>query len=169
MTQVRRRSPWILIATLVIIGICSAALAFWLVDHRLTIPGSGWVIGASMGACLICFTWALLRYIAWRDRLRASTGVPSVSVFGNNVGGQNLAGTIYALVPEAIYQIQHEFTDYYGNHFQRGERLRFRERHFLPYDGGHTVLFAERPLYLQENQNAEILDNFSQYIERISS
>lgn len=168
MTRVRRKSHWTVISTLLIIGICSAALAFWLVDHRHTIPDSGWVIGFSMGACLVCFTWALLRFIAWRDRLVANTRVPSVNVFANG-GAQNLAGTIYALVPEAIYQVQQEFTDYYGNHFQQGERLRFKQRHFLPYDGGHTVLFAERPLYLQENRNAEILDNFSQYLERISS
>ena len=39
----------------------------------------------------------------------------------------------------------------------------FSDRHFLPYDGGHTVIFDRKTLYLQEDQNREILDNFSLY------
>lgn len=58
--------------------------------------------------------------------------------------------------------------DYYGNSFNQGDVLRFRERHFLPYHGGHTVIFEERALYLQEKVNAEILDNFSEYIIKVT-
>ena len=58
--------------------------------------------------------------------------------------------------------------DYYGNSFKQGDVLRFRERHFLPYHGGHTVIFEERALYLQEKVNAEILDNFSEYIIKVT-
>jgi len=50
---------------------------------------------------------------------------------------------------------------------RRGEHLRFKERHFLPYHGGHTIVFDQRPLYLQEEANASILENFSDYIARV--
>jgi hypothetical protein len=56
------------------------------------------------------------------------------------------------------------FIDYYKNEFQQGEMLRFKERHFLPYHGGHTIIFEQRPLYLQEEENAAILENFFEYI-----
>ena len=170
MTQAQQRSPWILIATLVIIGSCSAALSFWLVDHRNSLPGSGWIIAFGMITFFVCFTWALLGYIGWRDRLRAHIGAQSAARLTGNVGGQNpQGGTIYDLVPGAVYQVQQEFTDHYGNLFRQGERLCFKQRHFLPYHGGHTVVFAERPLYLQESENVEIIDNFSRYITRVSS
>ena len=170
MTQAQRRSPWILIATLVVIGSCAAALSLWLADNRNILPGSEWIIAVGMITFFVCFTWALLRYIGWRDRLRTHIGAQPAAVIGDNVGGLNpLGGTIYDLVPGAVYQVQQEFTDHYGNLFQQGERLCFRQRHFLPYHGGHTVVFDERPLYLQENENVEIIDNFSRYMRRISN
>jgi hypothetical protein len=75
--------------------------------------------------------------------------------------------TIYGLVRGGEYRVMQSFTDYYGNQFQRGELLRFKERHFLPYEGGHTILFEERPLYLQESENSAILANLSEYIAPI--
>jgi len=80
---------------------------------------------------------------------------------------EELAGTIYGLIPGAAYRVIQSFTDYYGNNFQQGELLHFRERHFLPYHGGHTIVFEGKPLYLQENENEELIANFSDYIERI--
>ena len=59
------------------------------------------------------------------------------------------------------------FKDCYGNQFQQGEVLRFKERHYLPYHGGHTLVFEGRSLYLQETENAAILGNFSEYLARI--
>ncbi len=170
MTQAQRRSPWILIATLVIIGSCSAALSFWLVDNRNILPGSAWIIAFGMITFFVCFTWALLRYIGWRDHLRTHIGAQSAVVVGDNVVGQNRHGeTIYDLVPGAVYQVQQEFTDHSGTLFQKGQQLCFKQRYFLPYHGGHTVVFVERPLYLQESENVEIIDNFSRYIRRVSS
>ena len=78
-----------------------------------------------------------------------------------------LKGTVYGLVQGAEYQIVQTFTDHYGNEFRSGDRLRFKERHFLPYHGGHTIVFDQRPLYLQEEANASILENFSDYIARV--
>jgi hypothetical protein len=76
----------------------------------------------------------------------------------------NPEGTVYGMIPGREYQVMKSFTDHYGNEFQEGERLRFKERHFLPYHGGHTIVFEGKTLYLQEDQNSKILDNFAEYI-----
>jgi hypothetical protein len=76
----------------------------------------------------------------------------------------DVEGTVYGLLPGREYRVLKSFKDYYGNAFERGERLRFKERHFLPYHGGYTIVFEEKALYLQEDQNREILDHFSEYI-----
>ncbi len=81
----------------------------------------------------------------------------------------DLTGTVYGLQPEHEYQVLRSFTDFYGNTFEQGQRLHFKQRHFLPYDGGHTIVFAERPLYLQEDRNREVLDHFAKYIAPVES
>ena len=96
-------------------------------------------------------------YLRWKERRTLVTGVTPMD-------REELKGTVYGLVQGAEYQVMQTFTDYYNNQFQRGELLRFKERHFLPYHGGHTIIFEQRPLYLQEEENAAILSNFSEYI-----
>lgn len=71
----------------------------------------------------------------------------------------------YGMQPGQTYKIKQTFTDYYGNTFTQGEILHFKERHFLPYDGGHTIVFEERSMYLQEERNQAILDHFSAYVD----
>ena len=78
-----------------------------------------------------------------------------------------LKRTVYGLVQGAKYEVVQTFTDYYRNQFQRGEVLHFKERHYLPYHSGHTIIFEERPLYLQDEENDEILSHFSEYITRV--
>ena len=63
-----------------------------------------------------------------------------------------------------MYRVAQSFVDFYGNQFHEGESLRFKERHFLPYHGGHTIVFEERTLYLQEDANEDILSRFSAYV-----
>ncbi len=72
--------------------------------------------------------------------------------------------TIYDLVPGRRYRVVQPFTDYYNSTFQAGELLRFKERHFLPYAGGHTLIFDERSIYLQEDQHKGILASFGSYM-----
>ncbi len=79
----------------------------------------------------------------------------------------DLKGTIYGLLPGRQYRVMQQFIDFYGNSFKQDELLKFKERHFLPYDGGHTVMFNERMLYLQEDKNKEILEKFSEYIAQV--
>jgi hypothetical protein len=121
---------------------------------------SGVIIAVLLGACFTCWTWALLRHLRRRE------GGRPVAVVRAAYRVEEVEGTIYGLVPGEEYRVMRPFADYHGNQFRQGESLRFRERHFLPYHGGHTVVFEERSLYLQEEQDAEILANFSQYIAR---
>ena len=80
---------------------------------------------------------------------------------------QDLEGTIYGMIPGSQYQVLPAFTDFYGNSFEQGAKLLFRQRYFLPYEGGHTIVFEERSLYLQEDRNQEIVDHFSEYVVQI--
>jgi Domain of unknown function (DUF3601) len=74
--------------------------------------------------------------------------------------------TIYNLEKGAAYVVQSEFTDFYGNVFSPGEVLTYAERHFLPYHGGHTIVFRERSIYLQEEENSDLIDSFAEYLSR---
>jgi hypothetical protein len=67
---------------------------------------------------------------------------------------------------DVVYVVRKGFTDFYGNVFSTGETLTFVERNFLPYDGGHTIVFKERKLYLQEEENVAIIDSFAEYVSR---
>ncbi len=53
---------------------------------------------------------------------------------------------IYRLEKDAAYIVSRSFTDFYGNMFAPGEILTYVERHFLPYHGGHTIVFRERKI-----------------------
>lgn len=73
--------------------------------------------------------------------------------------------TIYRLQPHKIYRVRCTFTDYYGHVFEAGQALTFVSRNFLPYDGGHTLTFQPASVYLQEELQAEILENLDVYLE----
>jgi hypothetical protein len=158
------KASLLLLCLLICLGAGALALAFWLLDDRSGIENSGILIAISMGVFFISSTAALLLVLGWRDRQRAMKS-------GNNSTAAqarpDLEGTVYGLSRGRRYRVVRPFTDYYGNSFEPGETLRFKERHFLPYDGGHTIVFHERPLYLQEERNQEILDHFSDYIVEI--
>jgi hypothetical protein len=73
---------------------------------------------------------------------------------------------IYTLEKGATYVVNRTFTDFYGNVFSPGEMMTYAERHFLPYHGGHTIVFKERSIYLQEEENQAIIDCFAEYLSR---
>jgi hypothetical protein len=161
MARTQTRRPWALIALLLVVGAAAVGVAFWLVDHQSAVRNSGTLLAVLLGAFFTCWTWALLRYLRRRDAGRPVAAVRTAYRV------EEMEGTAYGLVPGGEYRVMQPFADFYGNQFQQGEMLRFRERHFLPYHGGHTIIFDEHSLYLQEEQNAEILANFSQYIARV--
>ena len=159
MKQSCHRLPCVSILFLLLVGACAAALAYWFMDHRQAVSNPAVIIAALMGTFFVFSTWALFRLLRWRDTRRAI-----VTVSTQVQPDPNLEGTVYGMLPDREYRIVKSFTDHYGNEFERGERLRFKQRHFLPYHGGHTIVFEGKTLYLQEDQNSEILDNFSEYI-----
>ena len=71
---------------------------------------------------------------------------------------------IYTLEKGTTYVVNRTFIDFYGNVFSPGETLTYAERHFLPYHGGHTIVFKERSIYLQEEENKDIIDSFAEYL-----
>lgn len=72
--------------------------------------------------------------------------------------------TVCDLVEGRTYEVVREIRDFYGGVFPVGQRLVFTERHFLPYDGGHTIVFGPVRMYLQEEVNAEIADRLDEYL-----
>jgi Domain of unknown function (DUF3601) len=115
----------------------------------------GIVTAILFGVFFLCSTCALILYLRWRDRRLMDPKL--------------LEGTVYGLVQGVEYQVIQTFTDYYQNQFQQGELLRFKERHYLPYHGGHTIVFDQRSLYLQDDEHAAIISNFAEYIRRTDS
>ena len=81
---------------------------------------------------------------------------------------QSQPGNIGALIPAHQYRVIKSFIDYYGNAFEQDQLLRFKECRFLPYHGGYTIVFDERCLYLQEEENRDILEHFSLYITLVN-
>ncbi len=152
------KSPFVWIGLLLLSGAAAVFRLFWLFEHQLARPGTWTSIAILFGVFFLTYTWALFQFLHWRDQRRSKFSRTPIQPPPDS------EGTVYGLVPDRKYRVLQSFTDYYGNSFQRNEALHFKERHFLPYHGGHTIIFAERSLYLQEEQNSEILNRFSEYI-----
>jgi len=76
-------------------------------------------------------------------------------------------GTVYDLQQGYAYRVRMDFSDFYGGHFSEGAILIFQKRDYLPYHGGHTIHFAEQTLYLQDDANADILQDLWTYLEAV--
>jgi hypothetical protein len=151
----------VLLSLLLSIGALAVLSVLSLLSYQ-RMRGWGIVVAILFGTFFVTWTWALFVHLRWRDRRSLATGFTATD-------REALKGTVYGLVQGAEYQVMQNFTDYYKNEFHRGELLRFKERHFLPYHGGHTIIFEQRPLYLQDEENAQILENFSQYVIRVDN
>ena len=75
---------------------------------------------------------------------------------------------VHELKKASRYRVERDFKDYYQNQFAQGEQLTFVATHFLPYHGGYTIVFKERSLYLQEEENARILDSLNDYLKLVA-
>lgn len=73
--------------------------------------------------------------------------------------------SIHTLEKGVIYVVTKPFSDYYSNEFTKGETLTFVQRNFSPYQGGYTIVFKEKTLYLQEDINRDIIDSFDNYLQ----
>ena len=72
--------------------------------------------------------------------------------------------SVFNLEPGVVYEVVKPFADYYRNQFSVGEKLTYVERNYVPYHGGHTVVFRERKLYLQDDENADLIDSLGEYL-----
>src|SRR5215217_923934 len=72
--------------------------------------------------------------------------------------------SIYSLEQGVVYIVRKPFDDYYRNHFSVGDKLTYIGRNFSPYQGGHTIIFKEAGVYLQEDMNRDIIDSFGEYL-----
>ena len=149
------------ILLLFLVGAGAIGYAFRLIDGIPVVPNPDVMLAILIGIFFVAWTGAFMLFLHWRDQSRTMQGTVAAQY------DPNLEGTVYGMSPGHEYQILRSFTDHYGNAFEKGERLRFKQRHFLPYHGGHTIVFEVRTLYLQEEQNREILDHFSEYIALI--
>ena len=76
--------------------------------------------------------------------------------------------TVHSFVEGRGYRVERGFVDYTGQAFHPGEELAFVEQHFLPHDGGHTLVFrrpdgTERRVYLQEDAQGELIEDLDAY------
>jgi hypothetical protein len=74
-------------------------------------------------------------------------------------------GTVYALKKGRRYVVKRSFVDHHGQRFEVGDGLTFVKKDYLPYHGGHTIFFEERTIYLQDEEQAEILQGLWDYLE----
>jgi hypothetical protein len=77
-------------------------------------------------------------------------------------------GSVEILRPGQCYEVVRAFQDYYANRFEVGERLTYKSRDYLPYHGGHTVVFEERTMYFQDEESAEVLRNLAGYLRPVT-
>ena len=79
----------------------------------------------------------------------------------------DLKSGVYGLVPGAKYRVLRAITDYHGGSFAAGDVLTFVKRDYLPYHGGHTLTFEPRVMYLQDDENADVLGRLDSYLEAL--
>jgi hypothetical protein len=77
------------------------------------------------------------------------------------------------LVAGRTYSVVQAFTDYDGIVHPPGERWRFVEKNFLPYEDGLTLHIEKNGqaetirLQWREETQGQIIDDFSEYVEEL--
>lgn len=70
---------------------------------------------------------------------------------------------IHDLKRGARYVVVQDFVDERNQPFQTGQVLTFVQAHFLPYDGGHTLVFEESRVYILET--TALCVRFDEYLQ----
>jgi hypothetical protein len=76
--------------------------------------------------------------------------------------------TVHRLQPGRAYRMTRTFQDYHNQTFEAGTVLTFQGQNFVPYHGGYT-LFFDRPIYFQDDANADILGDFDLYFTEVQA
>jgi len=64
---------------------------------------------------------------------------------------------IRSLTPGTAIRIVKTFKDCGGAQFEAGSVLHFRDRHYLPYHDGHTVIFEETTMSLCDTDDTRVI------------
>jgi hypothetical protein len=141
---------------LFILGAVLVVMGFQLLDDPRVVP-SGPPAAVCVGIGLVLLGAAFFDFLA----LRPPPPQPIPVIPPPPPGPLTLPG----LRIGRTYRVRRAFDDFHGNHFEPDELLTYRDQSFLPYEGGYTIMFVERPMYLQETTNRDILDTFGEHLE----
>jgi Domain of unknown function (DUF3601) len=146
------------------IALASVSFAFAHADRVAAAGGFGPIVAALVSFLVfgIVGFFLLLRLRDARKPALAS-GVPREPYLPES----GLAAGVYGLIPGAKYRVIRPITDCYGASFEAGEELTFVSRDYLPYHGGHTLVFRPRTMYLQDDENAGVLHALDTYLANV--
>jgi hypothetical protein len=79
--------------------------------------------------------------------------------------------TASELIPGQVYTVSSPFTDYDGIIHPVGETWRFKEKHFLPYEDGLTLIVQDQlrevwiRLQWRPETQSELIEKFSEFVK----
>ena len=115
-------------------------------------------------AVLIGVIFATTLFAQW---IRTRIIWTPVGRFLVRVGFPLANGSISDLREGQSYLVKQSFIDHHGGKFEAGECMTFLGHDYHPYHGGHVLNFAEKSLYLQDEDQAEILRRIWAYLEPV--
>jgi hypothetical protein len=147
-------------------GSASALFVFAHLDHAAHLgPKGPLILGAAMLAFLLLFTTGFVLSFSRRDGRRAASTMKGHAQASKLTQRFGLKAGVYGLVPGTAYRVIRLIKDCHGSDFAVGEELTFAHRDYLPYHGGHTIVFRQRAMYLQDEVNADLLNALDAYLE----
>jgi hypothetical protein len=148
-------------AFLALLGIAVAIAAIELVDHPALVPNGGPIAAVLIGIALVLLGVGFIDVMGHARQSAPPPGpVPTPPPAG--------PPTIYTLRIGRTYRVRRAFEDHYREPFAVDELLTYRDRSFIPYHGGHTLMFVERGMWLQEDDQRPIIDAFDDYLEPVA-
>jgi hypothetical protein len=145
-------------ALLATLGVGVVGIAFLLEEHPTALAHGGPLSAALLGGGLVLLVAAVFDLVLGRSK-----PVTRVVVEPRPAGPL----TLHGLRIGRTYRMRRAVDDFYANHFAPDELLTFRELHVSPPDGGYTLVFAERGMFLQEERNRDVIDAFAEYLEPV--
>ena len=71
------------------------------------------------------------------------------------------------LDPGGIYRVTRRFTDCHGTTLEPGRTFTYYSTSYWAYDGGYMLNCSDVRIDFKESENAELIENFSSYVEKI--
>lgn len=149
-------------AFLLLLAVAVAAASIELLEHPVFVPNGGPIAAVLMGVALVLMGVAFFDVLGQRAPAAAAAAgpVPTPPPPG--------PPTIYTLRIGRTYRVRRAFEDHYRERFEVDELLTYRDRSFIPYHGGHTLMFVERGMWLQEDDQRPLIDAFDDFLEPVA-